>query len=197
MDDLWRERLVRRMLELGYNPKTLSLAAELGETFVRDLLAGSSPSVDKLAKVVGVLGVTVGYILDGEAPTFQRVRVIGHVDVPENWAPFEDAPADGADVEFRIDGGEAIALEVRGDSMLPAYRDRDVLIGAKSIGRNVDNLIGLDCIVMTEDGRRYVKVLQRGMVRGTFSLRSLTPGKPDVENVKLVWAAPIAWIRRA
>ena len=196
MDDLWRERLVRRMKELGFSAKTLSLAAGHGETFIRDLLAGSDPSVEKLSRVVEVLGVTIGYILDGEAPTFQKVHVIGQVETAESWAPFEPDPDQGGDVEIRVDGGEAIAVEVQGDAMSPAYRDKDILIGAKSIGRYVDNLIGLDCIVMTEDGRRYVKILQKGVARGTFNLRSLKPGKDDIVGVKVVWAAPIAWIKR-
>lgn len=197
MDDMWRERLVQRMEECGFNRKTLSEAAGHGETYMRDLLAGSSPSVDKLRAVCKVLGVTVAYILDGEAPTFQRVRVIGNAATAETWASFAEGGAVDADVDLRLDGGEAIAVEVQGDAMLPVYRNRDVLIGAKSLGKNVDNLIGLDCIVMTEDGNRYIKVLQRGMARGTYNLRSLVPAKPDIEGVRIAWAAPITWIRRA
>jgi transcriptional regulator with XRE-family HTH domain len=197
MAQKWRERLVRRMQELGFTRKSLSLAAGHGETYVRDLLKGSSPGVDKLRAICGKLGVTVAYILDGEAPTFQRVHVIGHAASAESWAPFEGGVASDADVDLRLDGGEAIAVEVQGDAMLPVYRNKDILIGAKSLGRNVDNLIGLDCIVMTEDGKRFIKVLHRGFARGTFNLRSLVPGKADIEGVKLVWAAPITWIRRA
>lgn len=196
MDDLWRERLIERMVALGFNRKTLSLASGHGETFVRDLLKGHSPTVDKLLSVCETLGVTVAYILDGEAPTFQRVHVIGQSASAENWAPFEEGGATLTDVELRLNGGEAIAVEIRGDFMSPAYRNGDVLIGAKSIGRNVDNLIGLDCIVMTENGHHYIKILQRGVARGTFTLRSLVPGRPDVEGVKVAWAAPITWIKR-
>lgn len=181
----------------GFNPKSLSLAAGHGETFIRDVLAGTSPSADKLLSVCEKLGVTVAYILEGEAPTFQRVHVIGNAAVGESWTPYAESGGAESDVEMRLDGGEAIAVEVQGDSMSPAYRDRDILIGAKSLGKNVDNLIGLDCIVMTEDGQRYIKILQRGAMRGTFNLRSLIPGKQDIEGVKVIWAAPVTWIKRS
>lgn len=197
MDEKWRERLVRCMIASGYNRKSLSKAAGRGETFVRDLLRGHSPTVDSLVDVCRVLGVTVAYILDGEAPTFQKVVVIGHAAVAESWTPFEEGGAANSDVELRMEGGEAIAVEVQGDAMLPAYRNRDVLIGAKSVGKNVDNMIGLDCIVETDDGRRYIKTLQRGVARGTYNLRSLVPGKPDIEAIKVAWVAPITWIRRS
>lgn len=196
MDDLWRDRLVARMEALGFTKASLSVAAGRGITFVRDLLAGTTPSIENLQSVCEVLGVTVSYIMTGEVPVFQSINVIGKSSFGEGWDALHNSEKPD-DVPMRTDGGEAIAIEVQGDSMRPFYRDRDVLIGAKSIGKHVDNLLGLDCIVMTEDGRRFIKALHRGSVRGTYTLRSLAHGKPDVDNVKLLWAAPITWIRRA
>jgi transcriptional regulator with XRE-family HTH domain len=197
MDDKWRNRIEQRIEALDFTKASLSRAAGKGQTFIRDLLAGSTPSVENLALVAEQLGVTVGYILDGEAPIFQTVHVIGQAEAAETWVPFGDGSAAKAGIELRLDGGEAVAIEIHGDMLAPAYRNRDIVIGAKSIGRNVDNLIGLDCIVMTEDGRRYIRILQRGRAPGTFSLRSIIVGKADIESVRVAWAAPVTWIKRS
>lgn len=81
--------------------------------------------------------------------------------------------------------------------MAPVYREGDLLIGAKRTGKSADNLLGLDCIVVTEDGERYVKFLARGTARGAFNLRSYNPAHKDIENVRLSWAAPILWVKRS
>jgi hypothetical protein len=195
MDQNARDRFKQCMESQDWKPGPLSKAAGHGETFVRDMLAGSDPTVEKLAALTRILGVTVAYILEGQAPEFQRIVVVGEATAGENWVPYESGKG-RADVELRIDGGEAVGVTIQGDALSPAYRDGDVLIGAKSLGKNVDNLIGLDCIVMTEDGRRYIRILQRGAKHGTFDLRSIIVSKRDVEGVRVAWAAPITWIRR-
>jgi repressor LexA len=195
MDDDARERFRKCMEAGGWKPGRLSKAAGLGETFVRDMLAGTRPSVENLEKLTRILGVTVAYILEGQAPEFQRVVVIGESAAGETWTPHDNG-TQTSEIELRMEGGEAVGVTVRGDGLSPAYRDGDVLMGAKSLGRNVDNLIGLDCIVMTEDGRRYIRILERGIRPGTFDLRSIIVGKPDLKGLRVAWAAPVTWIRR-
>ncbi len=60
MDKLWTlgEEVNRRMEELGLNPKRLSLAAGLNETYVRDIMRGRTrnPRTDSLGKLARALG---------------------------------------------------------------------------------------------------------------------------------------------
>lgn len=180
--------------------KALSLAAGLSETAVRSMLKlGHKPSIDKIEAIAGVLGMSLAELLEGDAGTYQRVRVLGYASSGEGWLPFDDehttAPVEH--IELRIEGGDPIAVQVRGDSMAPVYRDGDWLIGARRAGRAVDNLIGLDCILMTAKGERFIKFLTRGMVRGAYNLRSYNPTYKDLENVKISWAAPILLIKRS
>jgi len=174
--------------------KQLSRLAGRGETFVRDVLDyEKDPRLSNVIALADALGVSVGQLIVGDQPDFQSIPIIGRVAAGEGWNAVNDRLGE---IELRVEGGEPVALEVSGDSMKPVYRNGDLLIGAKRAGTTADNLIGLDCIVLTEDGDKYVKFLARGSVRGRFHLRSYNPAQKDVENVKLAWAAPIIWVRR-
>lgn len=91
------------------------------------------------------------------------------------------------------DGYHAVIVE--GSSMLPAYRDGDVLFFrmAEGIGSAV---IGRDCVAITDKQRIYVKRVTRGSAPGTFDLQSYAPGIDPIKDVKLVSAWPVEWIRR-
>lgn len=191
----WRQRLQSIMDERGLSMKELSLAAGLGETAVRDLLQRKqSPRIDTLQALATALGMSVSQLYEGDEGVFQKIPVIGSTASGEAW----DGNINGKPIgeeDLRIDG-EAVALEVRGHVLMPHYRDGDLIIGVKRGGNAVDNLIGMDCIIVTEDGSRYVKFLGRGSMRGRYNLRSFDPSQPDITNVRIMWAAPIAWIRR-
>lgn len=190
----WRKTIVHLMRERGLNMKQLSRLAGRGETFVRDVLDYEKyPRLSNVIALADALGVSVGQLIVGDQPDFQSIPIIGRVAAGEGWNAVNDRLGE---IELRVEGGEPVALEVSGDSMKPVYRNGDLLIGAKRAGTTADNLIGLDCIVLTEDGDKYVKFLARGSVRGKFHLRSYNPAQKDVENVKLAWAAPIIWVRR-
>lgn len=192
----WRDRIRAAMVSRRLNMKELSIAAGLGDTAVRDLLEGRSvhPKIETIAAIAEKLGMTVSELWEGEAASYQRIPVIGCASAGEAWEPFSD---ELGEFELRVEGGEPVALEVRGDSMSPVYRDGDMIIGTKRAGPSADNLIGLDCIVVTENNERYIKYLMRGQTRGRFNLRSYNPAHKDIENVRLQWAAPILWIRRS
>lgn len=96
---------------------------------------------------------------------------------------------------MKIDGGEPVAIEVRGDSMTPVYRNGDLLVAAKKVDR-LEGAVGCDCIVMTEDNERLIKFLVKGTTRGRYDLRSYNPANEDLKNVRISWAAPITWIKR-
>ncbi|TFF27138.1 helix-turn-helix transcriptional regulator [Jiella endophytica] len=84
----------------------------------------------------------------------------------------------------------AYALEVAGNSMLPLYRDGDVIIVAP--GASVRR--GDRVVVRTRDGEVMAKILQRRTAR-TIELASVNPDYPDrqftVDEVE--WMARILW----
>lgn len=192
-----RDNLRKLMDDRKFSASALTRAARLGGTAVWDILAGKSknPRIDTLEAIAQALGVSIVDLIVGDVAQPQRVAIIGSVEEAEHW---ELGCTESQAVALRIDGGgEAIAIRVRGNAMAPAYRDGDTLIGQKVSGAHADNLVGQDVIVLAEDNRRYVKVLQRGSIRGRYTLRSLSPRFPDIENVRVKWVAPIQWVRRS
>lgn len=82
------------------------------------------------------------------------------------------------------------ALEVQGDSMLPLYRDGDVLI----VEASADTRKGDRVVVRTRDGEVLAKVLVRRTTR-QIELMSINP---DHENIvfdlsEVEWIARILW----
>jgi len=190
----WRQRLEMEIGARDLDMKTVSVRAGKGETFVRDLLRRkNSPSIDNLQRVATAIGVSLSELIGADQP-FQTIPVRGAVAGGEQWQPFDDQLGE---LEFRIDEGEPIALEVRGDSMSPVYRQGDVIAGPKCYGQQIERLIGADCIVHTCEGEGYVKFLAKGRRYGRFNLKSYNPTFPDHEDIAVDWVAPIQWVKRA
>ena len=96
---------------------------------------------------------------------------------------------------FRSDLGEerAFALEVQGDSMLPLFRDGDVLIVSPSASvRKGDRVVA-----RLHGGEVLAKELRRRTAR-TVELASLNPEHQDrVLNVgEIAWMARVMWVRQ-
>jgi SOS-response transcriptional repressor LexA len=164
------------------------LAVELGvaQSSVHRWLNGSEPRGDKRDMIVDMYDRLVG----GSGPVEKTVRLAGYVGAAQTVYQFGE---DGAGyVEAPPGSGpQTEAVEVRGDSMLPLYRNGAILYYSRQLPP--DNLVGQECIVRLEDERILVKTLRRGSERGLWTLASLNA--PDIEDVAVEWAAPIDWIK--
>jgi phage repressor protein C with HTH and peptisase S24 domain len=138
--------------------------------------------------------ITWNYIIGGEAPkTADQAKVIGYVGAGEQIFAFDDehawdpVPAPPGAKEFN-------AAVVKGDSMLPVFRDGDLLYFS-SEEVVISEIVGRDCLVQVVDGPRLIKKLVKGSKRGFYRLHSYASGKLS-DEVKLEWAAPVRWIER-
>jgi phage repressor protein C with HTH and peptisase S24 domain len=194
----WRTRLQRLIDETpGLSMKGVSLRAKLGATAVHDILErGADPKISTLTAIATALGVPLTTLLGDEAPVHSSIPIVGFVSAGEGWTPIDNATGPDDVVDFDLGAHDAIGIEVRGDSMAPVYRNGDYLVCYRQFGTNADNCIGLDCVVRTQDGRHFVKILKRGSRPGRFNLKSYNPVADDIEDVTLSWVAPVAWIRR-
>ena len=162
------------------------------------------PSTESLAKVIEATGESLAELL---ALIEDRPAAVpangGRVSVP--LIGFAQAGAGGffddggfpvgqgwEEVELPTAGvGEnAYALQVQGDSMLPLYRDGDILIvepGARV--RRGDRVVA-----KTASGEVMAKVLA-GRTARTVELVSLNPAHPDrtIPAAEIVWLARIVW----
>ena len=163
------------------------------------------PSTESLAKVIEATGSSLDEFLalvEGKNTTVPMATPARHRSVPlVGFAQagaggfFDDAgfPAGhGWDlIELPAPAGRpSYALKVQGDSMLPLYRDGDVLIVEP--GASVRK--GDRVVVRTTGGEVMVKVLSHRNT-GTVSLLSLNPEHPNREfpTHEVEWLARIVW----
>ena len=106
-------------------------------------------------------------------------------------------PTGGAgweEVEFPdLSGEKFYAIEVSGDSMLPLYRDGDVLIVSPTAGvRKGDRVV-----VRTNGGEVMAKEVKRRTAK-SVELRSLNPEHEDrvLALRDLAWMARVMWARQ-
>jgi phage repressor protein C with HTH and peptisase S24 domain len=156
------------------------------------------PSTESVSKALAATGtsfdVFVNLITDKNGAATQAVPLIG----------FAEAGAGG----FFDDGGfpvgkgwdeiafpavsdeHAYALEISGDSMMPAYRDGDVIIVSPAAPiRRGDRVV-----VKTKKGEVMVKELKRRTSK-SIELQSINAEHPDrnLAVSEVVWVARIVW----
>ncbi|WP_315918562.1 helix-turn-helix transcriptional regulator [Mesorhizobium sp. SP-1A] len=164
------------------------------------------PSTESLAKIMEATGATLDeFIALVEDRMLQRperniaarrqgVPLVGFAQagaggffddagfpVGQGWDLIE-LPAQSRDGSY--------ALKVQGDSMLPLYRDGDVLIVEPGAAvRKGDRVV-----VKTSTGEVMAKVLERQTAR-SISLVSLNPAHPDrdLPMAEVEWVARIVW----
>jgi phage repressor protein C with HTH and peptisase S24 domain len=163
------------------------------------------PSTESLAKIIEATGASLDEftsLIEGRAGSVQVASVARRRSVPLlGFAQagaggfFDDAgfPAgQGWDlVELPAQSTESsYALQVQGDSMLPLYRNGDVLIVEPgAITRKGDRVV-----VKTTAGEVMAKVLERQTVK-SIALVSLNPDHPDrdIPMRDVEWVARIVW----
>jgi len=163
------------------------------------------PSTESLAKVMQATGASLDEFLElveDRHPALAPASSNGRRAVPLlGFAQagaggfFDDSgfPAgQGWDlVELPSSGDEgSYALQVQGDSMLPLYRDGDVLVVAPSATlRRGDRVV-----VKTRGGEVMAKLLERQTAR-SIELISLNPAHPNRELAlaEVEWVARIVW----
>ena len=132
-----------------------------------------------------------------ETDRYAEIPVYGYAGAREvvNIIPSDDQGAIDEVQPLRAEDGFK-AVVVRGGSMLPAYRDGDVLFFRED-HVSIDKLIGCDCIILTDDkDRAYVKRIMKGSKKDHYTLLSYSPGIDPLPDVKVLNAWPIEWIRR-
>ena len=159
------------------------------------------PTTESIAKVLSATGASfddftalVNAGPRGRRSTAQPIPLIGLTQAGGNGF-FDDGGfpvGDGWEqIRFpRVDDENAYALEVAGESMVPLYRDGDVLIvSPNSAPRKGDRVV-----LRTLDGEVMAKMLVRRTAK-TVELASLHPDHPNLVFPldRIDWIARIVW----
>jgi len=136
--------------------------------------------------------VSEGWLLTGEGDSsISSVPIMGYLGAGSEVEPeYEQVPPEGLDqidVPFPLPA-EMIAFTVRGNSMMPVFKDGHVIVVYKDQTKPLDRFYGEEAAVRTSDGRRFIKTIMRGQ-NGTVNLLSWNAA--PIENVHLEWIGEI------
>lgn len=191
----WRDRLQQRIDALGLTRLDVSRRAGVGPTAIRDIVdRGQTPSVENLAKIARAVGMTLTELYEGDKRVDILLRVNGVTTGQSMWAELHGRHQKV--VPLTVFDDDTVGVEVSTDNLLPSYRRGDILCGPRSSGAAASNLAGLDCIIQTSDGERYIGILTLGQKPGQMDIRSFDPRQDGRRNAPIEWVAPIRLILR-
>lgn len=84
---------------------------------------------------------------------------------------------------------EMVGFVIEGDSMYPKYEPGDVIVVYKDQRLDVSAYVGQLVVILTEDGRRYLKKLFSGTRAGLYRLESFNAA--PIHDVSVVWVGEI------
>ena len=160
------------------------------------------PSTESISKVLTATGASLDEFLrliqPMPEPPRATIPLVGLAQAGAGRLFTEDGmPTGGAgweEVEFPdLSGEKVFAIEVSGDSMLPLYRDGDVLIVSPTASvRKGDRVV-----VRTNDGEVMAKEVKRRTAK-SVELLSLNPEHEDrvLPLRDLAWMARVMWARQ-
>ena len=155
------------------------------------------PSTESIAKILEATGAGLDEFMSALTARESAKRTIPLIGMAQAGAGgfFDDGGfptgAGWDEVAFpEMPDPNAYALEISGDSMLPLYRDGDVII----ISPNASVRRGDRVVVKTTDGEVLAKELKR-RTENQIELKSLNPEHEDrtLPADKIAWVARIIW----
>ncbi|GEP10648.1 S24 family peptidase [Methylobacterium gnaphalii] len=206
-DQIWMaiDRLAERH---GYSASGLARRAGLDATsFNRSKRIGPDgrkrwPSTESVSKILAATGASLDdflrLIVGRDGPLRTMVPLIGMTQAGAGRLFTDEGMPTGGpgweEIEFPDLGGDrAFALEVQGDSMMPLYRDGDVLIVSPTASvRKGDRVVA-----RLNSGEVLAKELRRRTAR-TVELASLNPDHEDraVPVSEIAWMVRVMWVRQ-
>lgn len=183
-----RDLIEAEMKAKGFSRRSLSHAAGLSQTAVRDVLERTdNPGIGTLHRIAEALQIPVENITGAE-----QVQLVGEIGAGGIVAYFLEEHEFDTVPRPPLAPGPLMALKVRGDSMLPKYEPGDVVYVRRDHEGVLPKYIGRYCAVHLTDGGTYLKILAPGTEAGRYTLRSLNAA--DMENVEVVWATPVLFV---
>lgn len=187
-----REAIEREMKLKGFSRRSLSTAAGLSESAVRDLLTRTSnPGIDTLRKVAEAMEMPVDALTGAglTVPVLGKIGAGGQILFATDFVEEGELPSAPRPP---LVVGRLMALEVVGSSMLPKYEAGDIVYVRRDHEGVLPTYVGKYCAVRTLDGGTFLKLLGAGSEPGRYTLRSLNA--EDMADVEIEWASPVLFV---
>jgi len=183
-----RATIAREMEAKGFSGRKLSVVAGVSQSTVKDVLNRTdNPGIGTLHKIAEALQIPFEAISGVEAvPLLGEIGAGGAIAYFRDEHEFETVPRPP------LAPGPMMALEVKGESMLPKYEPGDVVYIRRDHEGILPQYLGKYCAIHLSDGGTYLKVLAKGSQLGRYTLRSLNAA--DMENVEVIWASPVLFV---
>ena len=160
------------------------------------------PSTESVAKVLAATGASLEEFMrlvePGGGPQRATVPLVGMTQAGAGRIFTDDGmPAGGPgldEVEFPdVSNEKVFAVEVSGESMLPLYRDGDILIVSTTASLRKGDRV----VVRTTSGEVTAKELKRRTTK-SLELRALNPEHPDrvIPMSEVAWMGRVMWARQ-
>ncbi|MBC6444603.1 MAG: helix-turn-helix transcriptional regulator [Alphaproteobacteria bacterium GM202ARS2] len=191
----WHNQLLSLIKDRGLTAVGLSEKVGLNRGYVSDLVNRQAyPTLINSYRIAAALGVSLDEFYHGTGYFAPRnLTIMGTlthggqvIPVPDNEQRTAATPAFGPDVTTLLVDVATLRHDVG-----------DMLIGTKTDGANIGNLISRECIIQLLTGACVVGILTRGTEPNRFSVRFFDPTQPPIENVAVDWAARIECVVKA
>ncbi|MFA7243195.1 MAG: S24 family peptidase [Sulfuricellaceae bacterium] len=186
---VFRERLGISQAELGSRMKP-----QVAQQQIMKLEKGERElTVAWMRRLSPHLHVAPRDFLD-EDPT-PTVPVVGSVLAGDEMLEFLDDGGEFDRIEAPPGAHDGVAVQVRGNSMVPRFFDGDFVFYSRRRGLDPAAFLNRDCIVRLSDGRTMLKRVELGARKGQYTLRSYNPATPSIPDARVEWVAPVIWVK--
>jgi hypothetical protein len=138
--------------------------------------------------------VPAGWLVfnEGRPERLPGIPLLGKIGAGQEMMLFE-TPGNEDPIPSDFVGPDALAFEIEGDSMRPVAHNGDIAFFGPA-RRDLEHLIGVECAVLLQDGRRFFKIIERGARKGLYDLVSHNAG--TIRDVEVHSAGPLLAVRR-
>ncbi|CAM1630643.1 Peptidase S24/S26A/S26B/S26C [Bartonella apihabitans] len=187
------EKLSFIMEATGWRQADLAEKLSVTQACVSRWFAGADPRGEHRDKITEIYNAITGkseITRNTESLSKSYVPLMGYVGAGAKIEPdFGEMPPDGlgvVEIPFSMPA-EMVAFRVRGDLMLPVYREGHIIIVYRNQTKPLEAFYGEEAVVQTSDGRRFIKTI----MRGAEGVNLISWNARPMEGVKLKWIGEI------
>ena len=187
------EKLSFIMEATGWRQADLAEKLSVTQACVSRWFSGADPRGEHRDKITEIYNRITGKSATTEntkIPSKSYVPLMGYVGAGGKIEPdFGEMSPDELgviEIPFSIPA-DMVAFRVRGDLMLPVYREGHIIIVYRNQTKPLEAFYGEEAVVQTSDGRRFIKTI----MRGAEGVNLISWNARPIENVTLEWIGEI------
>ena len=177
----------------GWRQADLAEKLSVAQASVSRWFAGADPRGEHRDKITEIYNAITGkseITRNTESLSKSYVPLMGYVGAGGKIEPdFGEMSPDGlgvVEIPFSMPA-DMVAFRVRGDLMLPVYREGHIIIVYRNQTKPLEAFYGEEAVVQTSDGRRFIKTI----MRGAEGVNLISWNASPMEGVKLKWIGEI------